>query len=81
MRIISLLTDFGEQDGFVGIMKGVIHSINHAAKIIDLSHQIPSHNIQAGAFVLKSAYRYFPAETIHVTVVDPGVGSNRRIIL
>jgi S-adenosylmethionine hydrolase len=77
---ITLLTDFGNQDGFAGIMKGVILSLNPAANIVDLSHKIPVHNIEAGAFVLDSAYRYFPPGTIHVAVVDPGVGSTRQII-
>jgi len=81
MKLITLLTDFGEQDGFVGIMKGVICSINPEASVIDLSHQIPAHQISQAAYVLKSAYRYFPAGTIHVVVVDPGVGSRRKIIL
>lgn len=79
-RCITLLTDFGDQDGFVGIMKGVMLSINSRANIIDISHKIPAHNIEAGAFVLDSAYCYFPPGTIHVVVVDPGVGSERRII-
>ena len=79
-NVITLLTDFGEQDGFVGIMKGVIAKINPNARVIDLSHQIPSHRIDAAAFVLHSAYSYFPEGTIHMVVVDPGVGSERRII-
>ncbi len=78
--IITLLTDFGLADGYVGTMKGVILSINPAAKIIDLSHDLPAQDVSAAAFVLSSSYRYFPRGTIHVAVVDPGVGSNRKIL-
>lgn len=78
--ILTLLTDFGEQDGFVGVMKGTILKINPNARIIDISHQIPSHQIDAAAFVLHTSYSYFPERSIHIVVVDPGVGSNRRII-
>lgn len=78
--IITLLTDFGVTDGFVGTMKGVIMSINPGAKIIDISHDIPSQDIDAGAFVLYSSYRYFPEGSIHVIVIDPGVGSQRKIL-
>jgi len=78
--IITLLTDFGEIDGFVGTMKGVILSIDPDVKIIDISHKIAAQDIEAGAFVLNCSYRYFPRGTIHVTVVDPGVGSERKIL-
>lgn len=78
--IITLLTDFGEADGFVGTMKGVILSINPKAIIIDISHQIPPQDVDAGAFVLNCSYRYFPGGTTHVVVVDPGVGSERKIL-
>jgi len=78
--VITLLTDFQEIDGFVGIMKGVILIINPDAKIVDISHQIPAQDIEAGAFILNNSYRYFPPGTIHVAIVDPGVGSERRII-
>lgn len=81
MNLITLLTDFGEQDGYVGTMKGVILSTNPAARIVDISHQIPVQNIHAGAFVLNSSHRYFPSGTIHVIVVDPDVGSSRRILI
>ena len=77
---ITLLTDFGDQDGFVGIMKGVILTINPSVSVIDISHKIPAHSIEAGAYVLDSAYHFFPPGTIHVVVIDPGVGSNRQII-
>jgi S-adenosyl-L-methionine hydrolase (adenosine-forming) len=79
--LITLLTDFGTADYFVGAMKGVILSINGEARIVDITHEIPSQDIQAGAFTLLAAHKSFPAETIHVAVVDPGVGSNRRPIL
>lgn len=78
--IITLLTDFGVADGFVGIMKGVILSICPRARIVDITHQIPPQDISAAAFVLHYSHRYFPAGTIHVAVVDPGVGSSRRLI-
>ena len=79
--IITLLTDFGAADVFVGSMKGVILAINPHAQIIDLTHDIPAHNIRAGAYLLHSASRHFPPDTIHVAVVDPGVGSERRPLL
>jgi S-adenosylmethionine hydrolase len=79
-RIITLLTDFGTQDYFVGAMKGVILSINPAAQIIDITHEIPPQDIYAAAFNLLATYRDFPPGTIHVAVVDPGVGSSRRPI-
>lgn len=81
MPIITLLTDFGSQDYFVGAMKGVILSINPAASIVDITHEIPPHNIRAAAFNLLASHKDFPAGTIHVAVVDPGVGSDRRPIL
>src|SRR6266571_4197890 len=81
MSIITLLTDFGSQDYFVGAMKGAILSINRGALIVDITHEIPPQDIQAAAFNLVCCYKDFPAGTIHVAVVDPGVGSNRRPIL
>ncbi len=79
-RIITLTTDFGLSDGFVGMMKGVILSINPDATIIDITHDIAPRNIEQGAFVFANADRYFPANSIHVVVIDPGVGSARRPI-
>jgi S-adenosylmethionine hydrolase len=79
--LITLLTDFGTVDYFVGAMKGGILSVNPAARIVDITHDIAKHDIESGAFTLMGAYRTFPAATIHVAVVDPGVGSNRRAIL
>jgi S-adenosylmethionine hydrolase len=76
--IITLTTDFGLADPFVGIMKGVILGIAPGAQIIDVSHDIRSYDILEAAFIIDSSYRYFPAGTIHVIVVDPGVGSARR---
>ncbi len=79
--IITLLTDFGLQDPFVGIMKGVILKIHPAATIVDLTHGVPPQNVLAGALILKQAVPFFPRGSIHVVVVDPGVGSNRRGLL
>jgi S-adenosyl-L-methionine hydrolase (adenosine-forming) len=79
--IIALLTDFGTQDGFVGILKGVILGINPSVSIVDLSHEVQPQDILAGALILRSALPFFPPGTIHVAVVDPGVGSTRRAII
>lgn len=79
--IITLLTDFGTADAFVGIMKGVILGINPDARIVDLTHAVPPQHILVGALMLRSAVSAFPPGTIHVAVVDPGVGSTRRPIL
>ncbi|MCA9470938.1 MAG: SAM-dependent chlorinase/fluorinase [Nitrospirales bacterium] len=79
--LITLLTDFGQRDYFVPSMKGVILGINSQARITDLSHDIAPQNIEQAAFYLKSCYHYFPDGTIHVVVVDPGVGSDRRALL
>lgn len=79
-RIVTLTTDFGYKDPFVGQMKGVILSIFRDAKIVDITHDIESHSIEEGAFVLHQSYRYFPQGTIHIAVVDPGVGSERRAL-
>ena len=76
--IITLLTDFGHRDAYVGIMKGVIASICPEVQIIDLTHDIPPQNLWAARFNLLNAVPYFPPETIHVVVVDPGVGTHRR---
>lgn len=79
--LITLLTDFGTADYFVGAMKGAILSVNEQARIIDITHEIPPHDIRSGAFTLLNSYDTFPSGTIHVAVVDPGVGSERRPIL
>ena len=77
-KIITLLTDFGDRDIYVGVMKGAIAKINPQLKIIDLTHQIPPQNLLAARFALSNAYPYFPSGTVHIAVVDPGVGSSRR---
>ncbi len=80
MTIITLLTDFGQRDGYPGVMKGVIWKIAPEVQIADLSHEIPAQDIQAGALVLGRSAPYFPDGTIHLAVVDPGVGTIRRAI-
>ena len=80
-RIITLLTDFGLTDPFVAEMKAVIFSISDNVQIVDISHQVEKFNISMGAFLLNGAVEYFPNGTIHVAVVDPGVGSDRRGIV
>lgn len=80
MRVITLLTDFGLRDEFAGVVKGVIYGINPMARIVDLSHGIDPQDIVQAAYLLRSAYRYFPPGTIHTAVVDPGVGSPRVVI-
>jgi S-adenosylmethionine hydrolase len=77
---IVLLTDFGTKDAFVGTMKGVILGINPSASIVDLAHDVPAQDVDAGAYVLWSSYAFFPKGSIFVVVVDPGVGSRRRIL-
>lgn len=78
MPILTLTTDFGIKDGFVGTLKGVIWSICPSARIADISHAITPQNVLEGAFALWRAYPFFPAETVHLAVVDPGVGTSRR---
>lgn len=79
--IITLLTDFGHQDPFVGIMKGVILGLCPSAVLVDLCHETVAYDVLTGSFLLQSAVRFFPSGTIHVAVVDPGVGGARRPIL
>jgi S-adenosyl-L-methionine hydrolase (adenosine-forming) len=79
--IITLTTDFGLSDHFTGTMKGVILSIAPEAAIVDISHEIPPFEVPQGAFVIAQAHTFFPKKTIHVVVVDPGVGTSRRPIL
>jgi S-adenosylmethionine hydrolase len=76
--LITLLTDFGLRDAYVGVMKGVILSLNPDVHLVDLSHEVAPQDIVSGALILQSAWRYFPPGTIHLAVVDPGVGSRRR---
>jgi S-adenosylmethionine hydrolase len=77
-RIVTLLTDFGDADGYVGQMKGVLLGICPELQLVDLSHAVPPQGITAGAFLLEAATAAFPAGTIHLAVVDPGVGTARR---
>lgn len=78
--VITLLTDFGMSDPYVGMMKGVILSINPDARLIDLSHQVEAGSISQAASFIREAYHYFPEGTIHMAVVDPGVGTDRRLL-
>lgn len=80
-RVVTLLTDFGLSDPFVGIMKGVILGINPDVALVDLCHTGTAYDASAGAFLLITSYRYFPKGTIHIAVIDPGVGGPRRPIL
>jgi S-adenosyl-L-methionine hydrolase (adenosine-forming) len=80
-RVITLTTDFGTSDGYVASMKGVILGVNPSAVIVDVSHAIEPQFIRQAAFILHTTWRYFPDGTIHVVVVDPGVGGNRNIIV
>ncbi|MGI8741963.1 MAG: SAM hydrolase/SAM-dependent halogenase family protein [Bryobacteraceae bacterium] len=79
--LITLTTDFGSSDHFVGVMKGVVLSIAPHARIVDITHEIQPFEISQGAYAISQAYAYFPPKTIHVVVVDPGVGSARRPLL
>lgn len=80
MSLITLTTDFGVRDGYPGVMKGVIYGISPESCVIDLTHEIAPQNISEGAFVLAAHFLYFPVNTVHVVVVDPGVGTERRAI-
>jgi len=79
--LVTLTTDFGTSDHFVGVMKGVISGIVPQARIVDITHQVQPFEIADGAFLIAQAYSHFPKKTIHVVVVDPGVGSARRPLL
>lgn len=79
--ILTLTTDFGLSDPFVGTMKGVIAGICPAANVIDITHAVPAFDLLEGALAIWQAWRYFPAETVHAIVVDPGVGSERQAVL
>jgi S-adenosylmethionine hydrolase len=78
MAIITLTTDFGSRDGYVGAMKGVLVRLGREPTIVDISHDIPRGDIAHAAWVVKTACHEFPADTIHIVVVDPGVGSGRN---
>jgi S-adenosylmethionine hydrolase len=76
--VIALLTDFGVHDHYVGAMKGVMLTIAPDATLVDISHDVPPHDVLAGALELAAAYRFFPSATVFLVVIDPGVGSTRR---
>lgn len=80
-RIITLTTDFGLKDPYLGAMKGAILTVNPAARMVDITHMVTPGDIREGALVLKDAYAYFPPSTIHIAVVDPGVGGVRWPVL
>jgi len=79
-QVITLTTDFGVQDHYVGAMKAVLLSISEKARLVDISHQIPPQDIMAGAWVVRNSAMLFPPNTVHLVVVDPGVGTNRKPI-
>lgn len=80
MSVVTLLTDFGTADEYVGVMKGVLLSVNPHVTIVDLCHHLSPQDLEGAAYMLAAAYRYFPPDTVHVAVVDPGVGSQRAIV-
>lgn len=80
-NIITLTTDFGYEDGYVGVVKGVILKICPAARTVDLSHEIQPWNISAASWIVSNSFSYFPKGAVHVAVVDPGVGTKRRFLL
>lgn len=80
-RIVTFTTDFGLRDAFVGIMHGVVFNIQPATTIVDVSHSINPYDVMDGAWTIAQAYRFFPPRTIHVVIVDPGVGTMRRPII
>jgi hypothetical protein len=79
-QIITLTTDFGTQDGYVGVMKGVICSVAPEARIVDITHEIEPGNVAQASFVLESFHTFYPEGTVNLVVVDPGVGSDRRAL-
>jgi hypothetical protein len=79
--VITLTTDFGLADAYVAAMKGVVLGINPEAQLVDICHSIQPRNISQAAFVLSTAYEFFPPRTIHVVVIDPGVGTERRAVI
>jgi len=81
ISVVTLLTDFGDRDYFVASMKGVILNINPHVRIVDLSHKVAPQDVEEGAYLLRSCYHYFPDGTVHVAVVDPGVGTSRQALL
>ena len=79
--LFTLLTDYGAGSGYPAQVKGVLLAAFPTARIVDLSHEVAAYEITEGAYVIAQAYRYFPPRTVHVVVVDPGVGTARRPIL
>jgi len=79
--IVTLITDFGSNDHYVGVVKGVILGINPEVQIVDVCHHVASYDVFDAAFTLAQSYRYFPSDTIHLVLVDPGVGTARRPLL
>lgn len=80
MPVITLITDFGTSDAYVGVMKGVILTLVPHVTLVDISHEVPPQDVRTAAFLIYQAEPFFPADTVHVVVVDPGVGSARRAI-
>ncbi len=80
-QVVTLTTDFGSSDHFVGVMKGVIMNINPEVELVDLCHHVNSYDVFDAAYTIVQSYRYFPSDTIHLIVIDPGVGTARRPIL
>jgi S-adenosylmethionine hydrolase len=78
--LVALLTDFGRSDAYAGVLHGVIAGIAPRTRVIDLTHDVPPQDVRAGAFLLLTAYRHFPPDTVFVAVVDPGVGSERALL-
>ncbi len=81
MACITLITDFGMSDHYVGVIKGVIHSIAPEVKVIDITHEVGAHDVVQAAFILRQVWNWYPAGTVHLAVVDPGVGSRRRLLV
>ena len=79
--IITLTTDFGRADAYVAAMKGIILGINPDVRLVDISHEINPQDIARGAFILSTVYEYFPRRTVHLVVVDPGVGTGRKAVI
>lgn len=80
MPLITLLTDFGTIDEYAGVMKGVILGVSPLATVIDITHNLRPHDVRHAAYMLEAVYRFFPRKTVHLAVVDPGVGSGRKIL-
>ena len=81
MQIVTLITDYGTRDHYVGVLKGVILRIAPDVRLVDITHEVDPHDVLQGAFILRQIWPWFPAGTIHLAVVDPGVGTDRRVIL